>query len=193
MSTSDGKALALTFDDGPDERFTARIAQILAHYGVRATFFCLGARADANRGLVGDLAAAGHAVGNHTWDHPHLTELSAAGVTEQIVRTADLLQGVTGVRPRLFRPPYGDVDERVAHEVNRLEHCMVLWDVDSRDWSGIAGPQVAANVLSKVRPGANILLHSGPGAPGTPDALPYIVEVALASGYRFVTLDQTAE
>ncbi|GGI95269.1 hypothetical protein GCM10010885_01080 [Alicyclobacillus cellulosilyticus] len=184
------KTLFFTFDDGPDDRLTPKVLDILARYGVRATFFCLGAHVAQHPAVFRRMLAEGHCVGNHSWDHPYLTKEPQERVRQQLAQTARVMTETAGVQPRWFRPPYGDVNDLVAEEARRQGYELVLWDVDSRDWSGIPGPAVAANVLPRLRPGAVLLHHCAWNAEGTVDALPYVIEVAAALGYRFAGLDE---
>ncbi|SDW74821.1 Peptidoglycan/xylan/chitin deacetylase, PgdA/CDA1 family [Alicyclobacillus hesperidum] len=178
--------LTITFDDGPDAEYTPQILETLRHYGVPAVFFCIGEQVARYPDVLRAIDAAGHAIGNHTMTHPHLTELPNDEIRKQLTDAANQIEATIGKRPHLFRPPYGDMDERVERIARELGYQPVLWDVDSVDWSGIPGPTVAANVLPHLKPGAIVLQHAGEHAEGTPAALPYIIEVAVAMGYDWV-------
>ncbi|GMA57794.1 peptidoglycan/xylan/chitin deacetylase (PgdA/CDA1 family) [Alicyclobacillus sacchari] len=180
--------LIITFDDGPDGEYTPQILETLRHYGVPAVFFCIGEQVARYPGVLRAIDAAGHTIGNHTMTHPHLTELSDGEIRKQLTDAANQIEAAIGKRPHLFRPPYGDMDDRVKRIARELGYEPVLWDIDSVDWSGIPGPTVAANVLAHLKPGAIILQHAGGHAQGTPAALPYIIEVAVAMGYDWAPL-----
>ena len=183
------KSIALTFDDGPDETYTNAVLDILEHYRVSATFFCLGSQVEKHPDVLRKMVRAGHVIGNHSWDHPYFTKETDADIRRQIEKTSDVIEQTTCVRPRLFRPPYGDVDDRVTGLVQGLGYHVVLWDVDSRDWAGIPGPTIVANVVPRLRPQAIVLHHCAGNVAGTVDALPYLIETQEAMGYRFTTLD----
>jgi len=183
------KDIALTFDDGPDEQYTTEVLAILAHYSVSATFFCIGSQIEKCPDVLRSIAQGGHTVANHSWSHPYLTQCTSHDVSWQIESTSGLIAEVLGCRPLLMRPPYGDLDDRVEGQIASLGYQVILWDVDSVDWSGIPGPQVAANVLPAVRPGAIVLHHCAGRVAGTVEALPYLIEVTRAMGYRYARLE----
>ena len=180
--------VALTFDDGPDDVYTPAVLDILAARGVPAVFFCVGRQVERHPDVLRRIVEEGHAVANHTWSHPHLTRESPERVREEIERTRALIQDVAGVDPVWLRPPFGDWDAATAAAASGLGWDIVFWDVDSADWSGIAGPEVAGNVLSRVHGDAVVLHHSAGNVAGCPAALPYELTVGAARGWRFVGL-----
>lgn len=172
-------AVALTFDDGPYPSTTP--ALLAALDGVRATFFLWGEHAAEHPALVRDIAAAGHVIGNHTWTHPHLTGLSAEARDQEVRQTQDLLVSLTGVRPALFRPPYGDTDDAVRATAAGHGLTEVLWTVDTRDWDGASADEIVA-AADRVEPGGVVLLHEG--RPATVAAVPRILAALAARGLR---------
>jgi peptidoglycan/xylan/chitin deacetylase (PgdA/CDA1 family) len=184
------KICALTFDDGPDGKYTPQVAAILNHYQVHATFFVIGRRTTANPQVLKALVAAGFEIGNHTADHAHMPRLSADRQRGQIKSLQDTL-GELGVTPRWFRPPYGDFNASTVATASRLGLETVLWSVDPRDWSEPGVSRIQSRVLSAVKPGAVILLHSTHGQ--TVEALPGIIESLQKDGYRFVTMSEWAQ
>lgn len=171
--------VALTFDDGPYPSTTP--ALLAALDGVRATFFLWGEHAAAHPELVRAIAAAGHVLGNHTWTHPHLTGVSADARDQEVRRTQDLLVSLTGVRPVLFRPPYGDTDPSVAQTAAAHGLTEVLWTVDTRDWAGATTDEIVA-AADGAEPGGVVLLHEG--RPATVAAVPRILAALAARGLR---------
>ncbi len=135
---------ALTFDDGPS-RNTARLLDLLAQKGIRATFFVLGQQAERNPGLIGRILDEGHELGNHSWSHPNLRLLSAGAQEEQIRRTDALLRA-QGANPQWLRPPYGAYDPRTIKLAQDLGLDLVLWSLDSLDWK--ARPEDYARLRS---------------------------------------------
>lgn len=188
------RAVAFTFDDGPDDVWTPQILAVLTQLGIKGTFLCVGARVAQNPQVVQEMVKAGHVVGNHSWDHPNFTKISISEVRSQIERTADEIARVTSVRPRFFRPPYGALNEAVIEEVIRLQYKILFWNVDSLDWSGITAQQVEANVLAHVGPGSIILMHSaggrGESLEDTVRALPKVVSTLRNEGYSFFTVPE---
>jgi peptidoglycan/xylan/chitin deacetylase (PgdA/CDA1 family) len=174
-------AVALTFDDGPYPSTTPALLAALG--GVRATFFLWGEHAAAHPALVREIAAAGHVIGNHTWTHPYLTGLSPEARDQEVRRTQDLLVSLTGVRPVLFRPPYGDTDDAVRATVSSVSHGLteVLWTVDTRDWAGASADDIVA-AAGRADPGGVVLMHEG--RPATVEAVPRILADLTTRGLR---------
>jgi peptidoglycan/xylan/chitin deacetylase (PgdA/CDA1 family) len=180
-------AVALTFDDGPDE-YTGRILDELERLQVPATFFVLGRMIEARPGDLQRIVDAGHEVAVHTWTHPDLTRLDPARAREEITRTAQALGDASGVAPRLFRPPYGAIDPRVLAQIKRERLVTLLWDVDTGDWRRPGAQAIAAEAVQKAGPGSVILLHDGGGDRSqTLEALPEIVRGLRARGFEFTT------
>lgn len=148
--------MALTFDDGPDPASTPRILEALARHGMKATFFLVGARARRHPGLVARIAAEGHAIGNHSWDHPSLPTLSMRAVADQIRRTRGVL---APHGQRLLRPPYGHQDPRTHLAARLLGYRVVAWSAAGEDWRGDDAETVAGRILARAAPGAIVLLH----------------------------------
>ena len=150
--------VALTFDDGPDARGTPEILDVLADHGVRATFFVLGAMVSRHPDVLRRVAAEGHEVAVHSWDHRnHLLRLSAY---DQLARTVAVIESTAGVRPRYCRPPYGAMSGGHLLAARRLGLQPVLWTSWGRDWEGPAtAASVSALALSQLHSGGTILLH----------------------------------
>jgi peptidoglycan/xylan/chitin deacetylase (PgdA/CDA1 family) len=180
--------VALTFDDGPDPRWTPAVLDILARTGVRGTFFVVGRNADRYRDLVRREIAAGMSVGDHTWDHARLVPAPAGFVDGQMRRTHDLLAAL-GSRVSLFRPPYGRFDGGTVHTASSMGMRTVLWTVDSRDYTKPGVGRIVRTVLDRVRPGSIVLMHDGGGNRAqTLAALPRIIDALRARGYAFTAL-----
>ncbi|MCM3080473.1 polysaccharide deacetylase family protein [Brevibacillus invocatus] len=188
------KEVALTFDDGPDHLWTPRVLDILAQYRVKATFMCVGQMAKYNPKILERIASEGHVIGNHSWDHPYFTKIALSAVLDQVERTTEQIDKIIGLKPRLVRPPYGATNEDVNRILKAGGHEIILWDVDSWDWKGLAGPQVARNVLGHVGPGSVVLQHCAGTVDdtlkGTVEALPYIIEVLCEQKYAFTTISE---
>ena len=188
---------ALTFDDGPDPETTPRLLDLLARHGAKATFFLIGRRVARHPGLVARIASEGHAIGNHSWDHPALPRLSAAAITDQLRRTTAAISAAGAPRPRLMRPPYGDQSLASHLAARRLGLRVVAWSTVGADWSDDDGPTLAARVLEGLHPGAIVLLHDSLGSYREDrfrDRGPMLaaVEAVLAArpDWRFVTVPE---
>ncbi|WP_438432851.1 polysaccharide deacetylase family protein [Gorillibacterium sp. sgz500922] len=188
------RQIALTFDDAPDPRFTPQILDVLKARGVKATFFVVGSRAEKHPDLVRRMIREGHVVGGHSYDHPDLTRLSDARFHAQIERTSSILTELTGNRPNLVRPPYGEIRERQLLWLGRHGYYTVNWSADSLDWRNLPSDRVYANVMKSIRPGVIVLQHAGGGAGerlgGTIRALPRIIDELNARSYRLVTVPE---
>jgi peptidoglycan/xylan/chitin deacetylase (PgdA/CDA1 family) len=150
--------IALTFDDGPDPVYTPRLLDILAAHCARATFFMIGSRAGRHPELVARVAAEGHSIGNHSWDHPSFPFISREERREQILACARAISPYDG---RLFRPPYGHLDLDSWFDIDQMGYRAVTWKIEPGDWDDKAAPAIAEAVMVKLQPGAVVLLHDG--------------------------------
>jgi peptidoglycan-N-acetylglucosamine deacetylase len=183
-----GRYVALTFDDGPSS-YTLRVLRLLARAHAPATFFVVGSRTAARPDLVRAESLRG-VVGNHTWTHPRLASLDRRDVIQQLLRTqAAIVRATGGVRPVLFRPPYGIGTPAEAAAVRALGLVDVRWSVDSLDSRPGATPaSVVRNVVAGLRPGAIVLLHEI--HPWTVAALPRILHALRRRGFTPVTIPE---
>ncbi|GAA2849742.1 hypothetical protein GCM10010517_07140 [Streptosporangium fragile] len=181
------KCVALTFDDGPGP-YTRPLLDVLARHRARATFFVLGRMVvDDGPGTVRRMVAEGHELGNHSWSHPVLSELSRARIRWQLLRTQLVVEQATGVRMTVMRPPYGATDLRVTAESRRQGLAQVLWNVDTLDWRD-RKVSVVVRRAARIRPGSIVLLHDI--HPSTVTAVPRLLRRLAARGYTFVTLSE---
>ena len=184
----DGKYCSLSFDAAWGNEDTQQLIDILAEYDVKATFFVVGQWVDKYPESVKALHDAGHEVQNHSNTHPHMAKLSSSDVVTELNACNDKVESVTGVRPTLFRCPYGEYDDHVINAVNSMGMTAVQWDVDSLDWKGLSAQEIEKRVLERVQPGSIVLFHNA--AENTPQALPGIIESLLADGYSIVPVSQ---
>lgn len=176
--------IALTFDDGPHPDFTPRLIEILNRYRVRATFFVVGKMAEKYPSLIRALQAAGHEIGNHTYDHINLTKLPEAEIEYELNKGADVVRDITGQKPILFRPPGGDYNEMVAKVAQKLGYWLVLWTDDPGDYANPPEAVLEERLYSRIRNGGIILLHDG--AQETVDLLPQLIERLQKQDYEIV-------
>lgn len=174
------KNIYLTFDDGPNQT-TAEILDILKKYGVHATFFITGQGALAFPDIAKRIVNEGHTIGNHSYSHPHLTLLSPTDVQSELVRARDAIFSVAGVKTRLFRPPYGAMNLTVRNIASNLGLSIMMWNIDTVDWTNPGSGVIVSRVLSKSAPGGIVVMHST--VTQTRDALPVIIEQLRAKGY----------
>ncbi len=159
--------LALTFDDGPNPACTRRLLEVLAQYGVKATFFLVGQFAQQESALTRAVADAGHLVGNHSWSHPNLSLAGAGRIREELTRTRDVLEQICGKPVRFFRPPFGARRPYVLRVARELGMIPVMWNAMTSDWSQPNPERIAERLSKKIERnqrrgfGSNIVLHDG--------------------------------
>ncbi|MBV9023217.1 MAG: polysaccharide deacetylase family protein [Streptomycetaceae bacterium] len=182
------QAIALTIDDGPHPEWTPQVLELLRRYGITATFCQVGAQVSAYPALVRAVAAEGHLIANHTWDHADLARASAATVRSQLERTSDEIEKVSGHRPTLYRAPYGAWSEQTLATCRQLDMRLLDWSVDPRDWSRPGTSRIIERIMTHTRTGSIILEHDGGGDRSqTVAALRVVLPRLLDAGYRFVT------
>lgn len=189
--------VALTFDDGPNEPYTSEILDILKRYNVKATFFVLGKNVERYPDVTRRIAEEGHAIGNHTYDHPYLFIQSKSHIQNEIQRAEECIFKATNKRTNLFRSPYGADNNWVYHVVKEIGYITIEWSVTGHN-GGKKIPQdkIVRNVLREVKNGAIVLLHDGDRLIKGADrrdmvkALPVIIESLQQKGYQLVTVPQ---
>lgn len=190
---SAGKYVALTFDDGPHKEYTPEILDILKKYDAKATFFVIGSNAENCPEIIKREFDEGHEIGNHTYSHPKMREISLSQLTEEIEKTQRIVKDITGKAPVLFRSPGGYLDDGIIKTIENYECTPVLWSwrQDTRDWSRPPVKSVVDTVLNNLQNGDIILFHDYnlKGSP-TPDALKVILPELIDRGYRFVTVSE---
>ena len=167
--------VTLTFDDGPSTAFTPLLLQILARENIKAAFFVLGQRVEQGGGdIIRSAHAQGHQIGNHSYNHPNLATLSEASVRDQLVRTQDLIGGVSSPQ-RFFRPPYGAQNATVKKVAKELGFSTVLWTADSLDWKNHT-PSWIDTALDAIRPHGRTIVLNHDIHKTTVDNIPAFIE-----------------
>jgi len=184
------KTVSLTFDDSPDENNTDKVLDILKHYDVKASFFMIGdPMNDENATAVTRASNEGHLVLNHSFNHPRLTRLTSEEVIHELNATSERIQHLTGKYPLLMRPPYGSINQTTLDAINMYGFTTVLWSLDSLDWALKDKNAIIENVITNVRNGDIILMHSGRANNSSVEALPEIIEKLTQMGYSFLPLE----
>jgi peptidoglycan/xylan/chitin deacetylase (PgdA/CDA1 family) len=176
--------VALTFDDGPDPTNTQTILDILKSNDIKATFFVIGRRVHKYPELARMEYTEGHKVGNHTYTHPYLTQLSDSQVEQELTDTNAAIVADGAPKPDLFRVPHGDTNATVEGIGTSLGLTQVPWTYDPRDWANPSASMICDRVVSNITPGSIVLLHDG-YTTNTDDALPCIIDSLTARGYAF--------
>lgn len=191
---ADKPVVAITFDDGPDKRFTPQILDVLKKHNVKATFFVMGSRVNGHPEVAKRIVEEGHAIGNHTYWHPQLYKESLYRLKWEVTETDKALKEVVGFEPNLFRPPYGGLTDEIVMELGRMDYKVIGWNVDSLDWKEIGAEEILTNIESNLKPGAIILLHSGGNwdqdLSGGVEALDLLIPKLKKQGIRIITIPE---
>jgi peptidoglycan/xylan/chitin deacetylase (PgdA/CDA1 family) len=190
------RRLALTYDDGPNDPYTSQLLDVLAKHGTKATFFLIGQFVKQRPDIVRRVVEAGHSVGNHTWNHPNLIFCSAAETRRQISETQKAIEDACGVRPTLFRPPFGGRRPGTFAVARELGLTPIMWGVTCYDWSAISNESIERKAREQIRGGDVILLHDG-GHKGfgadrshTVKATANLLREYSEQGYKFVSVPE---
>lgn len=189
-NSGDKGKVALTFDDGPGVH-TPEILAVLSDKAVKATFFMIGENAQSRSDYVKKVHDAGHEIGNHTYDHQDLKKLSYDAQYEEINKTNNIIKGIIGLSPHYMRPPYGNYNDDTKSVLSALAMEKVLWNVDTRDWSGKSADDIQSSALEGIKDEAIILMHDGvANSSETAKALPGIINEIKSRGYTMVKISE---
>lgn len=177
--------VALTFDDGPHPEFTNSILDSLEKYNGLATFFVLGSRAEKFKNVIKGITKSGSQIGNHTYDHRELTKLGSKAITNEITKTANILQNITNIETSIVRPTYGSVNDKVKLYAGAP---LILWSIDTLDWKNRNKEMIVKEVLGEVKDGDVILMHDIYKT--TAMAAEVIIKELSSRGYQLVTIDE---
>ncbi|WP_052350658.1 polysaccharide deacetylase family protein [Paenibacillus gorillae] len=188
------KIIALTFDDGPDKKYTTAILDILKEKGVKATFFVVGQQVKKEPEVLQRIVDEGHAIGNHSMNHKDMAKLNAEQIQQEIDEADKLIEEAVGFKPKMFRAPYGAVSDTLKSMLKDEDRELVSWNIDTRDWAGTPVSDMREMIRKKAKPHAIILMHSfgNKNIKHTVEMLPYVIDDLKKKGYTFVTPDEMA-
>lgn len=182
------KVLAISFDAAWGGAQTPALLDILDEYGVKTTFFLVGIWVERYPELVKEIVVRGHEIGNHSTSHPQMSKLTDAKIREELKTTSDRIEQLTGIRPTLFRPPYGDYNDKVV-TVSRAEgYECVQWNVDSLDWKNRGVDDLIRNATKNNKPGDIVLFHND--SQYIVNALPAILKAYQDAGFTIVPVSE---
>lgn len=182
------KKVSISFDAAWGNEQTQTLLDILDKYKIKSTFFLVGDWVRNYPDDVKAIAKAGHDVGNHSNTHPYMTQIGADEMKKEIETCNSEIEALTGKKPTLFRPPYGDYDNTVVDTVTGMDMYCVQWDVDSLDWKNLTAEEMCSRIKNNIKCGSIVLMHNG--AENTPGALPMIIECIQELGYEIVPISQ---
>lgn len=179
------KVVALTFDDGPKEGKTDIMLDMLKEKNVKATFFVIGAQVGENAEIIKRMDAEGHQIGIHTYRHVDLSCLSEAEQKAEVKKSEEAIEAVIGEKNLVLRPPFGEVNKILE---DWLDRPVILWSVDTMDWTGLPAEKIILETVESVDDGDIILMHdiSDEGVEGAAG----IIDELKRIGYTFLTVDQ---
>lgn len=183
--------ISLTFDDGPHPRYTRQILDILDEYKIKATFFVIGVNADNYPNTLSDIIERGHEIGNHTYSHPHVSNITSENLKDEIEKCESSIYCLTDCKTKLFRPPEGMLDDSISKVISSLDYKTILWDIDTRDWAHTPPNDIAKNIIDNISSGDIILMHDyiAYNSP-TPEALRLFIPNLLERGFSFVVVSE---
>ncbi|MDD2573281.1 MAG: polysaccharide deacetylase family protein [Bacillota bacterium] len=185
---TDEKKIAISFDAAYGDQYTPQILDILDQYNVNTTFFLVGFWIDKYGEVLEEIHRRGHEIGNHSTTHPQMSKLTAQEIKKELETTGEKIKAVTGKDPILFRPPFGDYNNKVIDIAQQLGYYSIQWDVDSLDWKEFGVEPVVDRVLKRVNNGSIVLFHNN--AKYVSDFLPIILDRLIKEGYTIVPVSQ---
>lgn len=183
------KSVAISFDAAWGADKTEKILSTLETFEVKANFFVVGFWAEKYPEMLKKLADSGRIeIGTHSNTHPHMPKLTRSQMQLELTNSCNIIESVTGKRPELFRPPFGDYNDSLIDVCDEMKLYPIQWDVDSLDWKGLKAEEMATRVLSQVKSGSIVLMHND--GEHTVEALPLIIEGLKAKGYTIKTIGE---
>ena len=183
---TENKVVAFTFDAAYGAEQTKLIMDTLEAHGVPATFFLVGFWVDKYPELVKEMHERGYEIGTHSNMHSHMSKMSADDIKSDLTASVSKIENITGGKVDLFRAPYGEYNNALVNEAERLGLFTVQWSVDSIDWKGISADEMTSRVVSRIHEGAIVLYHNN--SDHVLEALPRTIELLKARGYTFTTV-----
>ena len=184
----DDRVISISFDASWGGDQTMRILDLLDEYNAKATFFLVGIWVDKYPELVKEIHDRGHEIGNHSSKHPHMTKISESRMRQELSDMAEKLEAITGEKPTLFRPPYGDYNNTVVSVARSEGYEVVQWSIDSLDWKNKGAADLIRRATTNVAPGDIVLFHND--SKYILDALPTILKTYHQQGFTLIPVGE---
>lgn len=182
------KKIAISFDACWGASYTPEILEILQNNNLKTTFFLTGFWVEKYPEMVQKIAAEGHEIGNHTYSHPHLNSLGEEQIREELEKVNKMILELTGQKPDLFRPPFGEYNNKVVSVAEKAGYSPIQWSIDSLDWQELGKEPMVERVTANLHPGAIVLFHNN--ARYTVEALPEIIASIQEQGYQILPISE---
>ncbi len=187
--TNDNKEIAITFDDGPVKEITPLILDVLKEFDIKAAFFCIGNNIVNNKSILKQIDNEGHIIGNHSFSHSNYFDFfSSKKMTEELIKTEDIIFQTIGKKVTYFRPPYGVTNPALKKAVNKMNYTVIGWSLRSFDTKYKDPAKILSRVTKKLKSGDIILFHDI--NPEIINVLRSFIKYALSNNYKFVRLDK---
>ncbi len=182
------KKIAISFDACWGAAYTDDILIKLREHDIKTTFFLVNIWLKDYPDVAKKIAEAGHEIGLHSTSHPHFTSLSEGQIKQELLENHQMISELTGYNPKVFRPPFGDYDNKVINNSRALGYHVIQWDVDSLDWKDLSAREIYNRVIKQVKPGSIVLFHNN--GKHTAEALEPILDTLQAQGYDIVPISE---
>lgn len=182
------KVMSISLDAVWGAEYTQAFLELFEKEGIKTTFFLGGYWLEKYPDQARKIVASGHEIGNHTYSHPHLNSLAPTEIRHELERNHALIMDITGFKPILFRPPFGEYSNKVLEVAKAVNYQTIQWSIDSLDWRNPSAEYIVNRVLSQVRPGSIILFHNN--GQNTLPALRILIPRLKAAGYKIVPISQ---
>ena len=184
----DDKKIAISFDAAYGDEYTLDILDTLDKYDVKSTFFLVKFWVDKFPNQVVEIYKRGHEIGNHSATHPNMSTLSKEEMIQELNSTGEAIYELTGEKPFLFRPPYGDYNDTLIKTCREIEYYPIQWDIDSLDWKELGVQPVVDTVVRNINSGSIVLFHNN--AKYISEYLPIVIERLQENGFEIVPISE---
>jgi polysaccharide deacetylase family sporulation protein PdaB len=182
------KKMAISFDACWGASYTPEILEVLRANNLKTTFFLTGFWVEKYPEMVQKIADEGHEIGNHTYSHPHLNSLAEEQIREELEKVGEIISELSGKQPNLFRPPFGEYNNKVITTAEKAGYRTIQWSIDSLDWQELGKEPMIKRVTENLHPGAIVLFHNN--GRYTVEALPEIITYIKKQGYEILPISE---